>query len=1180
MKIDLDRHGLIEASAGTGKTYQIEQLFLRFILETAIEIRKILLVTFTEKAVGEMKRRLRGMLEEKLQRKSDLDGALVSRLQDGLDHFDEVPIMTIHAFCHKSLSQHEQEEGGRDLCEDKELFLSLLKRNQRREWRDRYGSELAQILFLSGIPGHGSRNVHVTGYHGEQRIAHLAKELSAKVLERVFPEVDGEVDGSWYRAAWEHLNQPLLDFMASERLSDPARLISGYEQLNCNAATRKANIEKVIKPLSKFLEAPTWTRESLQLALSLKQSLMDNLEKGRPAVVPYKWNKSGSNLEVLPELESLDQLMEVWVRELTNMTHVFISVEAHRLAEDVRVEKSRRGTFSFDDWIVEMDRRLSQEATGCENFIKAMRQQYRVAIVDEFQDTDKLQWRIFHKIFMASTGGQLLYMVGDPKQSIYGFRGADIQAFLQAREMVDQHALAKRYQLDVNYRSSAAMLTALNTFFVQSGLFGEKGGVQYQPVSSGRGEAWRLVEPDADRKPVELIELQEGHADEVRMHFAECLADEIGDLLDDHQPRQIVENEMVRPLSASDIAILVRSRSMMPIISRALEKKGIPTSFYKRTGLYRDTEVLHLIYLFEALARPEDRAALGKLLAGIFFATPLTDIPGVMEDAGDTSIHLMLDHWRFLATGDRWSTLFESIVRDSGVYFRPQPNSRSLHLPPRSRTNLEHIFEELLDVLEKERLDLEGLADRLRLWRDRGRVGGVDMDVYRLESERPAVRIMTIHAAKGLEFPVVILAECQGDRPKVKDYYEYHHNPEGNTHERVADLRVEWSQSDAATKCREEEGQENERLLYVAMTRARYKLYLPFSRNKNGSGILGILKEAISKAFPDLLQGQGEKAGWGLWRQPAADISMASSQKAFRCPITYASIREPHIKARISTRLHSYTSLANKNRRRPDRGLNEWVDKGMDLEPETHATAPAQAEPDFGGREVGVAIHELIENVHPAMVRDCRQWEDLLGQDSFASLLQKNIQRLALSPENETEVKNLLTRWCHAAYHAELPLMDGTVSLCSRDVQFLKEVEFIYPFSKKWFGVEGHPRYHNYIRGFVDVVLEFRGRYYLLDWKSNRLDTYDASSLSLDIQRNGYNLQANVYSLALRQWLLPQLDGAQSFSDVFGGMIFVYLRGLGEGQGLLRLEPDVDFFAKSVLQVEQSLGGGFETGQT
>src|SRR5439155_4128030 len=486
-----------------------------------------------------------------------------------------------------------------------------------------------------------------------------------------------------------------------------------------------------------------------------------------------------------------------------------------------------------------------QAATLCAR----LRQRFRYAIVDEFQDTDPIQWRIFKRIFVDGTQQHRLFVVGDPKQAIFGFRGADLQAYLEARKELADEFEGATYPLTVCWRSCPELLAALNDLFIKSKWF-DPDGIGFIPAQYPEKDQPNLLLADATpRAALTAIDMAEpDKLSTAKRSFARFIAQEIPRLL--RQPdgapalKAQLKGKAPRALDYGDICILVFKRNEANPVLAALREAKIPYSFYKQQGLWQSDEALHVHYLLRALSRPEEIESFHKALLTRFFRIRPEELSQCEELPPDHAVKQQFDDWVGLAEGRKWGQLVRSLLHDSGLALHES------RFPDADRrlANYRHIFESLAQAAYERDLDLVGVLDLLR---DKRLRSDEETDFQTVETEKPKVKIMTIHASKGLEFPIVFLAGgfTAGAAAQVCTYRD----PE--TRRLVFDLAPDGNAKEAYKR---ERDAEQRRLLYVALTRAIFKLYLPVvDRAKpypSKGPVVTILSPAVHEANVPLIK--------------------------------------------------------------------------------------------------------------------------------------------------------------------------------------------------------------------------------------------------------------------------------------------------------------------------------------
>jgi len=495
-QIDLTRHGLIEASAGTGKTYTIENLVVRILKERDdVGLENILLVTFTEKAASELKIRIREKLEGELNNSKDQAKAS-KKLRDALDAFDKAPIHTIHGFCQTVLRDFAFENSAPfqiEVINDAPLFETLLKEQMRKEWPEIYGDHLKELLEISRFNQKKGSLLDT--------IINLAQSLHRAAGDRLLPDLRGRS----FREIKEEIASSCMEIKVL--VGSDGEFSRRYAQLNFNAGARKNILKNIVVPVEDHFDKAEEGKFDICALSDLMAGVGDAKSGGRrglECLVPKKWNKGGRNLEVCPNLEALKHKLEKLNIRLNELQYTLPVEAIHRLQDDVRRTKQGHGWISYYDMLSLVEKALYSDNSS--NLLGKLRNRFKVAFIDEFQDTDPVQWRIFRKIFIDNRDSDLqnlLFVIGDPKQAIYSFRGADVYVYLSARnemERLEKKGRAGLYSLSVNWRSQPELITAFNTLFCGEAWFKPQAlagefEIGYQNTGF----------PGKDERPIEMI---------------------------------------------------------------------------------------------------------------------------------------------------------------------------------------------------------------------------------------------------------------------------------------------------------------------------------------------------------------------------------------------------------------------------------------------------------------------------------------------------------------------------------------------------------------------------------------------------------------------------------------------------------------------------------------------------
>ena len=1037
---DLSRHGVVEASAGTGKTHTIEELVRRLLIDAAVSLEQILVVTFTEKAAGELKTRLRTALE-RAQRKQDENEAIYST---ALAHFDQAPIFTIHGFCQR-LSQEYALEQGQDfqlsLANDLDLLEELLREIQRKDWRQHFGPRLRAVLEAAG-----------------------------------------------------------------------------YDRST----------------------ASEWDKKVLQVASRYKPLAGHQL---RPPFVTDWWQR-------------LDEAGASWAGQLDLFT-------INLLIQRLREHKQQRGMQSFDDMIADVVACLDPvQNEDAERFANTLRERYRFGIVDEFQDTDPLQWRIFRRIFLEG-GTSKLFVVGDPKQAIFGFRGADLPTYLHAVDEMKSEFRANAYPLVENWRSEPDLLDAFNSVFNEGEWFGDSGitYVDVHPPDDDKRQT-RLESDRSNRAALTMVDVTEATTMKLALkQFARFTVQEIQRLLNDRDGPQLtfsIKRSEPKAIDAGDICILVRKRPEAEPITQQLDLAGIPYSFYKQVGLWQSDEATHVEILLHTLANPEDTASFRKALLTCFFRVRPEELARTPEIPLAHPARQLYQAWLADAEERRWSALCTSLIEDTGLLFERGPDSY------RRLTNLRQILTTLEQIGHGFHYDLVGLLDWLHR---RRQVRDNETEAPAGDLDRPRVKIMTIHASKGLEFPIVFMAGgFTASKPTGPATYR-------DDQERlVFDLLPE---DDAWERVAREQRSEEQRLFYVALTRAVFKLYVPkvkLPRSMQWVGPVGtILLPALERSCPDkngpLVADYARLAP--LPPRPAIKPNQAPAKPA---SITIEGPLFPAIDATLGKRrivVRSFSSIARQHLAQVAEGENFGT---LPARFDEEIATPAEREDPLRGPVFGDMVHNVLERIDFAEVAQAGEAKMLItaGAKSRALIdaeVRANIAKLRSRVPREKLEEACRTQIATLAWQAlQTPLERIGGPLCTIPPQDrLHEIEFHYP---EHLGASNRAE-EGFITGFMDLLFRANGRYYLVDFKTNLLAGYGADQLARSMDEADYHRQYRLYLHAVARWLKRVQGPRSKVEQQLGGVYYLYVRGmngLDESAGVFFHEP-----TKRDLDLKQTL---------
>ena len=793
--------------------------------------------------------------------------------------------------------------------------------------------------------------------------------------------------------------------------------------------------------------------------------------------------------------------------------------------------------------------------------IRAMRARYRFALIDEFQDTDELQWSFFQRVFVESEGRNLLYLIGDPKQSIYGFRGADVHTYLEARDCVQQ-AGKPLVPLTHNFRSTPELIGACNHILDSSAdvpFF--DGPIGYdRPVEAGK-ELVALLADGKPAAPIHLLKIETADGEglstsELKRGLARQIAREARALLSDEHGLRFGPVAQTKCIEPGDIFVLTATNKESHQVSEALRDAEVPFAFYKQDGLFQTDQAREIHDLLVAIADPADADKRCRAWIAPFFLVPLAALPSLNELSDSHPLIKRLRDWNELAGKRRFEMLFRKILDDSGIIRR----ELFLRDDERALTNYLHIFEVLLEEARTVGCDLADLATTLAAYMQGTRnPPGDEGNIQRLESDRTAVQIMTIHKSKGLEAAVVFLYGGFG-RYRGGGIHEYHEDGQR--------LLYIGDDEHAKERASEDRTHEEQRLYYVALTRAKARLYLPLVPDKLGGkrwdGGYRRLNERLT-AITGNLEGSGQRDRFRIvpFQDRPLEVSRSDSDRPINNLATWpakAVLEKFEKKTPSSPNFYQlkqdhagYVVSSYSRMKRIESGELDPLERDeFRREPGQKTLATELADDELpGGTATGTMLHEILEKIPFNSLAAKPSPDDWLGRAAI-----KEVFDVAMARGGITMTAGQRRRAGDMIYRA----LTTSISLGSvRPIpglygceNVISEMEFLFPFPE-----DVHPPLSDsrpgklviergYIKGFVDLVVEHEGRVYFADWKSDVLPSYEPDRIKAHVEAH-YDTQVKLYSLALVKALL--IDSEATYEKSFGGLFYVFLRALGRDDG-------------------------------
>ncbi len=1175
---------LIEAGAGTGKTYTIAALYLRLILGHGganAAVRRlmppeILVVTFTNAATEELRERIRRRLVEGAaffrgvgEGDDFLRGLRAAYaeeerprqarfLERAAQWMDEAAIHTIHAWCQRMLRQHAFDSGSLfdlDLdCDEDELMMEAARDYWRSHLYALPAGELADLIAACGCSTPGELLKKLKPWFA------LALPLPESDIALVLKKRQQAIAAA--RSLWAG------DLMAA---LDKLRQARAAKDLNGNKY-RAGSLEKYIAEIQVWVADGTLPGPKALEKLSQSTLSAGTAKNGRTPEHP-----AYAGLDVLwHELARLD------------LKTAFFPHAVRYIRRRLEAEKERRSRIGFDDLLHNLYRTLRAEGGG--RLARIIGRQFPVVMIDEFQDTDPVQYGIFSRIFRPAESA--LLMIGDPKQAIYSFRGADIHTYLQAR-----HDAAGLYTMGTNYRSTAAAVAAVNRIFAAgrrhsggSFLFGnEIPGPRLE--ARGRDESLLVEDEVVEGVKIWLLDqeapVKKNGPEGYMGRMAAAAASEIVRLLNlalTSRARFISKDGSQRPLRPADIAILVRDIEEARAIRAALRQRRVLSVYLSdKDSVFKGREACDILYLLRACAMPERERLLKAALAVSLLERPFAWLDRLNEDSAQWE----LEAERFRRYRDIWQrrgvlTMLRTLFRDFGV-------ARNLTARGAERilTNIFHISE----LLQEAAVSLEGeqaLIRWLTVKINDSSLTAADEEIIRLESDEDLVKVVTIHKAKGLEYGLVFLPFiCNTRLLKVKDGPFSYRDADGREH-----LALVPDDKDAAAADRERLA-EDLRLLYVALTRAKHACWLGVGvmgrSNRKGDvsclhhSALGYLLSGGREISLPELPGLFDEM-WG----DCSDLDIMPLPVANQAPY-----RPPEIKAGLAGarkfrgkifhtwRITSYSAIL-----RGSAGQGGSMEAAPDFprslieEESGEIRLSAGAE---GGNQLtsiaafpkgpaaGTFLHDLLE------------WaaQDFAGTAGSRERLEEEIDKRCRR-RNWQQWGGILADWLGVLLSAPVIPGCGGGNGALADLRpdaLQAELEFMFPVNDldlTAFDAEiragvipGRSRplltkglINGMLKGFIDLLFCYQGRYFVLDYKSNYLGAaaaaYNNENMVGAMLEHRYDLQYTLYTVAMHRLLKSRLPDYSYERDV-GGVLYLFLRGVeAPGHGIYADKPGAE----------------------
>lgn len=1152
---------LIEASAGTGKTYTIAGLFLRMVVENELVVSEILVVTFTRAATEELKDRIYSLLitarncfnnkptedEFLLSLKANMGDKVpdcLKRIKNAIRDFDECAVYTIHGFCQRMLVENAFEShslyDSEVITDQSDYILDAVQ----DFWRSRlyYAPMFLIDEFVKvGIDG----LIQLFGYRERNPELRIIGSKNSPSLDDVMKSLATYNDSYHFiRDLLPKSSSALFDlFELDKKFLSGTTFSPKYLPNYCNHIFSYFINNQPLELLDVPDKIHLFSTDFMQT--KLLKSNKDQLVPSSPIFVSMD--------KFLKDMSTFQELKNDYILNLK--IEMFDEVE-----ERLQKRKTIDNVQSFNDFLIHLKTSLLGESTN--SLAEDVRKKYKAAMIDEFQDTDPVQYAIFNSLFSKD---RILFLIGDPKQAIYSFRGADVYAYMKASEDVETV-----YTLPKNYRSDEQLVKAVNSIFSLSANPFAENSIQFESVTAHQSGVSNLVIEGDDATGIVLWTTEiDGDKDELKSDSAEnavCLGitSEIYKLLSlsNIGKAYIVKDNEKRPLKPSDFAVLVRKKSEMIPLERLLTKYGIPCVLSGSSSIYDSDEAVDLRRFLYAVQHHGDSGGVKAAMAGEYFGATANDIDAMNSGEND-DLEIFISHLKEYI--EIYNTKgFINMFRVYMKHYSIKERLISLENGERKLTNMLHLSEILHEKASSSGAGLIELYKWFCLQIENPALR-VDETELRMETDENAVTIVTIHKSKGLEYPIVFAPYVWG-KSDISDYI-YHEDDH-----MVLQLGDDIDEA-VTEKAFIESLSENMRLYYVALTRARHRCYTFW-------GAFGPRSNADSSA-PAYLFHNGKSEITEDFRKVLKDNMKGMKNSDVSAHLESLFSNNPYVqvipmanyidgdKLNIDVTTSKYTALqanvriVNGSRVTSFSGITRKitsydhsakdVDKLVTDIDEVEDAIKYSIFDFQRGAKVGTFLHEYFEYLDFPSATDERS----------GNLLDGLMKKYGFDTEYKTAIWDMKNNVLGCELEPDLKLSDLGNNKRLNEMEFHFSIENLRVsdfkkafqesninelFKEKMVGLNFNT-VQGFMTGFIDLTFEYNGKYYILDWKSNHLgnsyESYGKDPLINAMAEHYYFLQYTIYTVALHRYLKQNLKD-YNYDTHFGGAYYIFLRGVSD----------------------------------
>lgn len=1160
-----------------------------------LEIEQILVVTFTNRAAKEVKERIRELITLRIE---EAESSERQRYEKALAKFDHASILTIHSFCLMVLSTWPFESSApfqQNLVPNNELELEEI-----RSWMATLDDSFVHgDLFKAAYQRAGS---------GEEIIKKIARLLTneknppgslllpTQKSSRKFHEFlqnaqnpKGDLalktkklfSSTWskdaIKAIFASSGGPNKTAGSLEKIQTHMASVLEFQEIDLllNHLFDESPTAQYGKHLADlFLAAHTLeTHENLPTAEA--QSLHSHLHEFITALIPYiDFRPSASGIKVVNLIPRY-------------MDCVFYDEIIQTLRERIDKRKDEQGIWGYSDLINRVHKAVMDENSP---LVPLLRDRFKAVLIDEFQDTDPGQWEMFKTLFHVPS--HMLVLIGDPKQSIYGFRGTSLQGYHAARALVPRE---NQSRLETNYRSRKILVQALNHMF--GSIFRNKTGdanpIAFQPVKSGKSEDEEFIWHESN-KAIALLEV------ETESMAAAGIVSEIQAMLAPHTGAKWKSTEgNIRLVSAADIAVLVRSGKQENDILARLSELNIPAIRYRTHTVFSQPLSVTIQGLLEAIETPQKIALWKGVLLDTFFRLP-PDLLLLFEETGrlDTFIENGI-RWRELFLYGHSTEAFEAFFAFTPILGkwaeeagRNEIGKRLKHpWPQRVLSEPDGVrqwqdWHHLCELIQKKQF--KGLRDipRLIAWMQNcshGTSDGGEDDALRLEMESPAVRVMTMHVAKGLQFPLVFLHGGYSGKTTRKNTEPWRFNKNGIL---VVDRLC---QEKHFNQHRAHLWEEDKRLWYVAFTRATHKVWAPFISGESRIMQIDSLWDLASQEQEESTKNNRENPLLPSHETITKPEILAYREKILKqvqslvAKENFFHIQKPETSEKIplakeDTFIPQTAPLPNDKVHLRDPSTESYTSLVRKTWPSSHATNMAYEHDDTEDSQLeereemnehadfalledkgsifGTLMHAYLEQLDISLAQDDN--EDAWLENPDIETLFEEYAGHYYPPDWYPPRSRALKTMVRKALRCPIPSLGRICDLQTSN--YRREVEFQISIPEKSLLQVSKEPVHiekGFLKGFIDLLVKKEEQWWVIDWKTNLSNKQSYEEV---MEHHHYHFQYELYLLALCRILSSNLGKPINWTREIGGSAYLFLRNLNEANtnGICANKPSLE----------------------